>query len=154
MGPLTIALLAIAGLVLLNLGAAVAVRVLLTYKRVRESTARIRMRMREGVAAFAVEITDELPRALTTFERRLLRETLLETAHELSGAARERLAASFAERGFIAEAERGAALAHDAAPRARRRGHRRARRARHACPRCARACATASRSCASRARTR
>ena len=34
---------------------------------------------------FAVEVTDELPRALTTFERRLLRETLLETAHELSG---------------------------------------------------------------------
>ncbi len=107
MGPLTIALLAIGGLVLLNLATAITVRVLLTYKRVRESTARMRMRMREGVAAFAVEITDELPRALTTFERRLLRETLLETAHELSGAARERLAASFAERGFIAEAERG-----------------------------------------------
>jgi len=107
MGPLTIALLAIAGLVLLNLGTAITVRVLLTYKRVRESTARRRMRMREGVAAFAVEITDELPRALTTFERRLLRETLLETAHELSGAARDRLATSFAERGFIAEAERG-----------------------------------------------
>ena len=107
MGPLTIALLGIAGIVLLNLGAAITVRVLLTYKRVRESTARIRMRMREGVAAFAVEITDELPRALTTFERRLLRETLLETAHELSGGARDRLAASFAERGFIGEAERG-----------------------------------------------
>ena len=107
MGPLTIALLAIAGLVLLNLGTAIAVRVLLTYKRVRESTARIRLRMREGVAAFAVEITDDLPRALTTFERRLLRETLLETAHELSGAARERLVSSFAERGFISEAERG-----------------------------------------------
>jgi HEAT repeat protein len=107
METLTIALYGIAGLILLNLGAAMTVRVLLTYKRVRESTARIRLRMREGVAGFAVEIADELPRALTTFERRLLRETLLETAHELSGAARQRLAASFAERGFIAEAERG-----------------------------------------------
>ena len=106
MGPLTIALLGVGGLVLLNLGTAVFVRVLLTYRRLRESSARTRMRMREGVAAFAVEITDELPRALTTFERRLLRETLLETAHELSGSAFDRLAASFAERGFIAEAER------------------------------------------------
>ena len=79
MGPLTIALLCIGGLVLLNLGAAVFVRVLLTYRRLRESQARMRMRMREGVASFAVEITDELPRAQTTFERRLLRETLLES---------------------------------------------------------------------------
>ena len=106
MGPVTIALLAIGGLVLLNLGMAVTVRVLLTYRRVRESTARMRMRMREGVASFAVEITDELPRVLTSFERRLLRETLLETAHELSGSAFDRLVASFAERGFIVEAER------------------------------------------------
>jgi HEAT repeat protein len=105
-GPVTIALLAIGGLVLLNLGMAVGVRVLLTYRRLRESTARRRMRMREGVATFAVEITDELPRALTSFERRLLRETLLETAHELSGSAFDRLVASFAERGFIVEAER------------------------------------------------
>jgi HEAT repeat protein len=107
MGPLTIALLVIGGLVLLNLAAAVTVRVLLSYRRLRASAARRRMRMREGVAAFAVEITDELPRALSTFERQLLRETLLETAHELSGSAFDRLVASFAERGFIAEAERG-----------------------------------------------
>jgi HEAT repeat protein len=106
MGPLTIALLAVGGLVLLNLGTAVTVRVLLTYRRLRESQARTRMRMREGVAMFAVEVTDDLPRALTSFERRLLRETLLETAHELSGAAFDRLVGSFAERGFIAEAER------------------------------------------------
>jgi HEAT repeat protein len=105
-GPLTIALLTIGGLVLLNLGTAIFVRVLLTYRRLRESTARKRMRMREGVATFAVEITDELPRALTSFERRLLRETLLETAHELSGSAFDRLVAAFAERGFITEAER------------------------------------------------
>ena len=106
MGPLTIALLGIGCLVLLNLAAAVTVRMLLTFRRVRASAARRRMRMREGVAAFAVEITDELPRALTSFERRLLRETLLETAHELSGSAFDRLVAIFAERGFIAEAER------------------------------------------------
>src|SRR5215210_3760823 len=66
----------------------------------------MRMRMREGVATFAVEATDELPRALTTFERGLLRETMLETAHELSGTAFDRLAARFADAGFIAEAER------------------------------------------------
>jgi hypothetical protein len=106
MGPLTIALCGIGGLVLLNLGTAISVRVLLTYKRLRESNARRRMRMREGVAMFAVEATDELPQARTTFERRLLRETLLETAHELSGSAFDRLVDSFAERGFIAEAER------------------------------------------------
>ncbi len=106
MGPLTVSLLVIAILVLLNLGTATVARVLLTYRRLRETQARMRMRMREGVATFAVEITDELPRALTTFERRLLRETMLETAHELSGSAFDRLAASFAERGFIGEAER------------------------------------------------
>ncbi len=106
MGPLNIALLCVAGIVLLNLGTAVFVRVLLTYKRLRESSTRMRMRMREGVATFAVEVTDDLPRTLTTFERRLLRETMLETAHELSGTAFDRLVASFAERGFIAEAQR------------------------------------------------
>jgi len=106
MGPLTIALLVIGSLVLLNVGTAITVRVLLTYRRLKESTARMRMRMREGVATFAVEITDDLPRALTSFERRLLRETLLETAHELSGSAFDRLVTAFAERGFIAEAER------------------------------------------------
>jgi HEAT repeat protein len=106
MSPLTIALIGVGGLVLLNLVTAVTVRVLLTYRRLRESSTRMRMRMREGVAMFAVEISDELPRALTTFERRLLRETLLETAHELTGSALDRLVASFAERGFIAEAER------------------------------------------------
>ena len=106
MGPLNIALLGVGGLVLLNLGTAVLVRMLITYRRVRESTTRMRIRMREGVAMFAVEVADELPRVLTTFERRLLRETLLETAHELSGTAFDRLVASFAERGFIAEAER------------------------------------------------
>jgi HEAT repeats len=106
MSPLTIALIGVGGLVLLNLATAVTMRLLLAYRRLRERSVRTRMRMREGVAAFAVEVTDDLPRAFTTFERRLLRETLLETAHELSGAARDRLAASFAERGFIAEAER------------------------------------------------
>jgi hypothetical protein len=104
--PLTIALIAVAALVLLNLVTAVTVRVLQGYRRLRESSTRTRMRMREGVATFAVEVTDELPRALTTFERRLLRETVLETAHELTGSALERLVASFSERGFIAEAER------------------------------------------------
>ncbi|MEA2136848.1 MAG: hypothetical protein QOC68_4758 [Solirubrobacteraceae bacterium] len=106
MSPLTIALIAVAALVLLNLVTAVTVRVLQGYRRLRESSTRTRMRMREGVATFAVEVTDELPRALTTFERRLLRETVLETAHELTGSALERLVASFSERGFIAEAER------------------------------------------------
>jgi HEAT repeat protein len=106
MSSLAIALIGVGGLVLLNLGTAVTVRVLLTYRRLRESSARARMRMREGVAAFAVEATDELPKARTSFERRLLRETLLETAHELSGSAFDRLVARFAERGFIAEAER------------------------------------------------
>jgi hypothetical protein len=106
MSPLIIALIGVGALVLLNLVTAVAVRVLLTYRRLRESATRTRMRMREGVAMFAVEITDDLPRALTTFERRLLRETLLEIAHELTGSALERLVAIFAERGFIAEAER------------------------------------------------
>jgi len=104
--PLTIALIGVAGLVLLNLGTAVAMRLLLAYQRLRERSARMRMRMRESVAAFAVEITDELPRARTSFERRLLREAMLETAHELSGSAFDRLAVSFADRGFIAEAER------------------------------------------------
>src|SRR4051794_24538050 len=66
----------------------------------------MRMRMREGVAMYAVEATDDLPRALTTFERGLLRETMLETAHELSGSAFDRLCARFAEAGFVAEAER------------------------------------------------
>ena len=106
MSPLTIALFCIGGLVLLNLATAVTMRVLLAYRRLRERSARARMRMREGVATFAVEITDELPRARTGFERRLLRETMLETAHELSGSAFDRLAASFADRGFITEAER------------------------------------------------
>jgi hypothetical protein len=105
-GPLTIALITIGSLVLLNLGTAVTMRVLQTYRRLRETSARMRMRMREGVATFAVGITDDLPRALTTFERRLLRETMLETAHELAGSAFDRLAVSFAERGFIGEAER------------------------------------------------
>jgi HEAT repeat protein len=104
--PLSIALVSVGGLVLLNLAAAVLTRVLLSYRRVRESSARMRMRMREGVAMFAVEATDDLPRALTTFERGLLRETMLETAHELAGGAFDRLAARFAEAGFIAEAER------------------------------------------------
>ena len=106
MSLLSIALLTVGGLVVANLLAAVVVRTLLTYKRVRESSARMRMRMREGVAMFAVEATDELPRALTSFELGLLRETMLETAHELSGSAFDRLAERFAERGFIAEAER------------------------------------------------
>jgi hypothetical protein len=106
MSPLTIALIGVGAIVMLNLVTAVTVRVLQGYRRLRESSTRTRMRMREGVATFAVEVSDELPRALTTFERRLLRETVLETAHELSGSARERLMASFAERGFIAEAER------------------------------------------------
>jgi HEAT repeat protein len=104
--PLTIALIGVGGLVLLNLVTAVTVRVLVIYRRLRERSTRTRMRMREGVAMFAVEITDELPRALTSFERRLLRESLLETAHELSGSALERLVTAFAARGFIAEAER------------------------------------------------
>ena len=86
--------------------------------------------MREGVAAFAVEITDELPRALTTFERRLLRETLLETAHELSGAALERLAAQLRRARLHRRGRARAALAPGAAPRARRGDHRRARRPR------------------------
>ena len=43
---------------------------------------------------------------MTGYERRLLRETILETAHELSGSASDRLATQFAERGYIAEAER------------------------------------------------
>jgi HEAT repeat protein len=104
--PLSIALISVGALVLLNLGTAITMRLRLAYRRLRERSARTRMRMREGVAMFAVEITDELPRVLTTFERRLLRETMLETAHELTGSAFDRLAASFAERGFIAEAER------------------------------------------------
>jgi HEAT repeat protein len=103
---LTIALLGVGGLVALNLILAVAVRLLLAYRRLRERSVRMRMRMREGVAMFAVEATDDLPRALTTFELRLLRETMLETAHELSGAAFDRLVVRFAERGFIGEAER------------------------------------------------
>lgn len=106
MSALTIALIGVGGLVVANLGMAVAVRLLLTYRRVRESSARMRMRMREGVAMYAVEATDDLPRALTTLERRLLRETMLEIAHELSGSAFDRLAARFSESGFIAEAER------------------------------------------------
>lgn len=106
MSALTIALMGVGGLVVANLGMAVAVRLLLTYRRVRESSARMRMRMREGVAMYAVEATDDLPRALTTLERRLLRETMLEIAHELSGSAFDRLAARFSESGFIAEAER------------------------------------------------
>jgi hypothetical protein len=104
--PLSIALISVGALVLLNICTAIAVRLLLAYRRLRERSVRTRMRMREGVASYAVEITDDLPRVLTTFERRLLRETMLETAHELTGSAFDRLAASFAERGFIAEAER------------------------------------------------
>jgi HEAT repeat protein len=104
--PLAIALIAVGGLVLTNLAMAVVLRLLVTYRRLRERSARMRMRMREGVAMFAVEATDDVPRALTTLERRLLRETMLETAHEVSGAGFERLAARFAANGFIAEAER------------------------------------------------
>jgi HEAT repeat protein len=106
MSLLSIALLSVGGLLALNLAAAGIVRVLLTYRRIRARSARMRMRMREGVALFAVEATDDLPKALTTFERGLLRETMLETAHELEGEARDRLAARFAERGYIAESER------------------------------------------------
>jgi HEAT repeat protein len=106
MSPLTIALVGVGSLVLLNLVTAVTVRVTVMYRKLRESNARARMRMREGVALFAVEATDDLPRALTGFERRLLRETLLEIAHELTGSAFDRLVARFAERGFITEAER------------------------------------------------
>ena len=80
MSPLTIALVGVGSLVLLNLVTAVTVRVTVTYRKLRESNARARMRMREGVALFAVEATDDLPRVLTSFERRLLRETLLESS--------------------------------------------------------------------------
>jgi len=105
--PLPIALACIGTLVLLNLAIAAFVRVLIRYRTVRASSVRASRQMREGVANFAVEAADELPKAVTGYERRLLRETILETAHELSGSASDRLAIQFAERGYIAEAERG-----------------------------------------------
>ena len=70
------------------------------------------------------------PRALTTFERRLLRETLLETAHELSGVGARAACRQLRRARLHRRGRARAALAHDAAPRARRRGHRRARRPR------------------------
>ena len=106
MSLLTIALAGMGGLVLLNLAIAVFVRLLFRYRSVRASSVRANGRMREGVALFAVEASDELPKATTSFERSLLRETMLETAHELSGTAFDRLSVQFAARGFIAEAER------------------------------------------------
>ena len=106
MSPLAIALACIGTLVLLNLAIAAFVRVWIRYRTVRASSVRASRQMREGVANFAVEAADELPKAVTGYERRLLRETILETAHELSGSASDRLATQFAERGYIAEAER------------------------------------------------
>jgi HEAT repeat protein len=103
---LAIALATIGALVVLNLAIAAFVRVWIRYRTVRASSVRASRRMREGVALFAVEAADELPVATTRFERRLLRETILEIAHELVGSAYHRLAAQFAERGYIAEAER------------------------------------------------
>ena len=104
--PLAIALASIGALVVLNLAVAAFVRVWIRYRTVRASSVRANRQMREGVARFAVEAVDELPKAVTGFERRLLRETMLETAHELTGAAFDRLAAEFTARGYIAEAER------------------------------------------------
>ncbi len=106
MSLLAIALATIGALVVLNLAIAAFVRLWIRYRTVRASSARANRQMREGVALFAVEATDELPPATTRFERRLLRETILEIAHELVGSAYHRLAAEFAERGYIAEAER------------------------------------------------
>jgi HEAT repeat protein len=103
---LRIALVCVGTLVVLNLAIAAFVRLWIRYRTVRASSVRANRQMREGVARFAVEAADDLPEAVTGFEQRLLRETMLETAHELSGAAFDRLADRFAERGFIAEAER------------------------------------------------
>ena len=105
MSLLTIALIVVSGLLAANLMLAAFVRIALAYRNLRE--ARVRPRMRATVANFAVEVSDELPSAYTSFERRLLREAMLEAAHELSGGARERLVRRFSERGFVAQAERG-----------------------------------------------
>lgn len=105
MGPLAIALTCVGVIVAINLAIAAFTRVLLSYRTERASTVRAQHQMRERVAAFAVEAADELPSPRTGFARRLLRETMLEIAHELSGAARDRLARQFAELGFIADAE-------------------------------------------------
>ena len=122
MSPLAIALACIGTLVLLNLAIAAFVRVWIRYRTVRASSVRASRQMREGVADFAVEAADELPKAVTGYERRLLRETILETAHELSGSASDRLATQFAERGYIAEAERALdSLARRSSACARRR---------------------------------
>ncbi len=105
MSLLTIALLTVSGLLAANLFLAAFVRLALAYRARREGT--LRPRTRDAVANFAVEATDDLPTAFTGFERRLMREAMLEAAHELSGDARERLVRRFAERGFISEAEDG-----------------------------------------------
>jgi len=105
MSLLSIALLTVSGLLAANLALAAFVRIALAYRNLREAS--IRPRMRAAVANFAVEVSDDLPSAYTSFERRLLRESMLETAHELSGGARERLVRRFGERGFVSQAERG-----------------------------------------------
>ena len=107
MSPLAIALCCVGAIVVINLATAVFARMLLSYRTVRASSVRAQHQMRERVARFAVEAADELPAPHTRFERRLLCETVLEIAHELSGAARARLAQEFAALGYIAEAERG-----------------------------------------------
>jgi len=105
MSLLSIALLTVSGLLAANLVLAAFVRIALAYRNLREAS--VRPRMRAAVANFAVDVSDDLPSAYTSFERRLLREAMLEAAHELSGGARERLVRRFGERGFVSQAERG-----------------------------------------------
>ena len=105
MTTLAIALIVVTSLLVLNLLLAAFVRLATAYRGAREG--RVRPRMRDAVARFAVEVSDDLPHAYTSLERRLLREAMLEAAHELVGNARARLIRRFAERGFVSQAERG-----------------------------------------------
>jgi HEAT repeat protein len=105
MSTLAVALIVVSSLLVLNLLLAGFVRVATAYRNAREG--RLRPLMRDTVARFAVEVSDELPHAFRPLERRILREAMLEAAHELAGDARTRLIERFAERGFVSEAERG-----------------------------------------------
>jgi hypothetical protein len=105
MSTLAVALIVVSSLLVLNLLLAAFVRVATAYRNKREG--RLRPLMRDSVARFAVEVSDELPHAFRPLERRMLREAMLEAAHELAGDARTRLIQRFAERGFVSEAERG-----------------------------------------------
>jgi HEAT repeat protein len=102
MTGLAVALVVVGALLLVNLLAAVAVRV--TGGRRARRDAEAGPRLREAVAELSIGTRDTLPEPRSRHERRLLERAMLETAAEISGDAHERLAAEFGALGLAAAA--------------------------------------------------